>query len=449
MEKDKTCRIAGSTGLVAGALALRALDARFLFYVSDPADQRPLDELLAEAAAAAEAAPKLSHVFLLSCRSAGTRGALIEDALRYLARERGVPLAVLRAGHDAFTRPEAASRLAQAAASAAEEGRSGEVPVPPERPPVVLLTGAAGQIGRALARLLDEQGVERRGTDIVAGPAGDAAPYHRCDLADPAAQEGLAEFCRPVTHVIHLASRITNEKSVAKSYREQYRLNVAGTMSLVQALPSGLRHFAYASSMTVYGNANALAVNESHPVEPNCIYALTKLAAERLLKVWADAAGAGLCLLRYTSAYGPGPVTGRAIPNMIKRLLDGLPPQIYGDGSARRDYIYVDDLCRATVRAALREADGVLNIGTGLGTSAAELAEILVRLTGSSLTPVVAPRQQDAQAASSLVFDVAKMRKELEFTPEVTLEEGLRRTIRHIKENLKNEPPKKGAGAGA
>lgn len=403
-----------------------------LFYVDAPDEAGPAAGVAA-AAAAAEAAAGLKHVCLLGPDRPGARALAVEDALRYLAVQRGVPLTVLRAGLEAFADGAPASRLAALAVSSALSGVAGALSLPREAKPMVLVTGAAGAIGRTIGRMLQEQGIAHRGVDLAPPPACGLYPeYLQCDLA--AAAPALAEFCGPVTHVVHLASRVNNIKSLAESYGEQYKVNVTGTLNLLKALPRTVRHLSYASSMTVYGNTAAAAVDESHPVQPNCVYALTKLAAERLLLEEGAKAGVKIAVLRYTGAYGPGSVAGRAIPNMILRLLDGRAPEIYGEGKARRDYIYVDDLCRATLRAALREAEGIFNVGTGVGVSAVELAGLLIRLTGAAVTPEVSGRPVDAQAASSMIYDIGKMKRELGFTPEVTLEDGLSRTIRHFRE---------------
>lgn len=403
----------------------------FLFYVDHPGLDASIAAGIVPAAEAAEAATGLKHVCLLAAERPNARARSVEDALRYLALQSGASLSVLRASPEAFRDQAPAGRLASLAVAAALKGHSGSLPIPSEVKPVVLVTGAAGHIGRCMGRLLREQGVDHRGTDLV--PCPDYAEFRACDLSDPAAPEALAAFCAPVTHVIHLASRIHNLKSLAGSYAEQYKVNVAGTLHLLKALPPTARHLCYASSMTVYGNAASEAVDESHPVQPNCVYALTKLAAERLLLEEGPRRGLKVALLRFTGAYGPGGVSGRAIPNMIARLLEGRAPEIYGAGTARRDYIYVDDLCRATLRAATSEAEGVFNVGTGVGISASELAGLLIRLTGSAVAPAASAKAVDAQAASSMVYDIGKMRRELGFTPEVTLEEGLLRTIRDFR----------------
>lgn len=416
---------------LARELSASPASGRRLVFVCGPEGCGPAE--VAAAARVAESAASLSHVCFVAAEPAATAGRVAEDALRYLAASLGAPFAAVRAPAADFAGGEGSRRLAALAAAASAERLEGERRAPPP-PRVVLVTGAAGQLGRALSTLLDAHGIGHRGLDVAPPPPGSTAPYLRTDLSASGGEAVLREFCAPVTHVVHLAGRITNAKSLSECYREQHALNVEGTLRLLEALSPGLRHFAYASSMTVYGNRqNAPYVDEHAPVEPNCVYALMKVAVERHLADFARRTGAKVALLRYTSAYGPGPASGRAIPAMIARLLEGRPPELHGDGGARRDYIYVDDLCRATLEASLREYDGVLNVGTGVGVSAGELAELLVRLTGSPLKPVYSGRPVDAQGASSLVYDIGRMRRELGFEPEVSLEEGLRRTIAHFK----------------
>lgn len=404
---------------------------RPLVFVCGPSGAGPAE--VESAARAAAGAPGLSQVCLVTAEPACTAARVAEDALRYLASGAGAPFVAVRAPAADFEGGEGSRRLAALAAAAVAESARGERVAPPP-PRVLLVTGAAGQIGRAFSRLLDAQGLAHRGLDFAPPPEGSTAPYLRTDLSAAGAEAALAEFCAPVTHVVHLAGRITNAKSLAEGYREQHALNVEGTLRLLAALPGGLRHFAYASSMTVYGNgASGEPVDETRPPEPNCVYALMKLAVERHLGDFARRTGTRVALLRYTSAYGPGPASGRAIPAMILRLLAGRAPEVHGDGSARRDYIYVDDLCRATLESSLREVEGVLNIGTGVGISAAELASLLARLTGAGLEPVFTGRGVDAQGASSLVYDIGRMRRVLDYEPQTSLEEGLARTIGHFR----------------
>lgn len=431
---------AGELGALPGRLAreLRALgappadpgahatpdDAESLFFFCGAG----AGDLLPRRLAAAGLLKRLRRAYLIRFAPPSVDGLVAEDALRYLAAQRGASLRVMSAYSDASAGVGFVRR--RAAAAGFEPAR------PPA--PVVVVTGAGGQIGRAMTRLLDERGIAHR--DVLSPRAADAppapgrAPALRCDLADPGALDGLAEFCAPATHVMHLASRISSAKDLAEEYPGQFRLNVGGALNLLQALPPAVRHISFASSLTVYGSAAAAAVDEDQPPAPNCVYALCKLAVERHLRSYAARTGVRTALLRYSSAYGPGPARGRAIPAMIARLLDGLPPEVYGAGAAKRDYVYLDDLCRATLAASFKEAEGVFNIGTGKGTTTAELAALLARLAGTAAAPVFIPRALDAQSESSLVYDIGKMRRELGCAPRVSLEEGLLETIRYFRE---------------
>jgi UDP-glucose 4-epimerase len=303
--------------------------------------------------------------------------------------------------------------------------------------PVFLLTGAAGGIGRMMGRELARRGIAYKGADVVtsAGPG----PFLKCDLADPAARGALREFCADVTHVIHLAGRVSNEKRISAAYAEQHRMSVTGTLNLLGALGPSARHVAFASSMTVYGRPKRLPVDETHPLEPSCVYAVCKVAAERHLAAHARRTGLRAASLRYTGIYGPGDGAKRAIQTMIQAVLEGRPPEVHGDGSVRRDYMYHEDLCRVTVDAALKEADGVFNVGTGRGTSVAELARLILKLSGRGGEPVFVPKQLDAQSASSMVFDVSKLSAALGGLQLTPIEEGLARTIAYCKAAYEGE----------
>lgn len=407
-----------SRELRAAGIRARRLDGKpadaeavFFFFL-------PLDSLASRIEAVAALRRRLRRIVLLAPAERSAIQLAAEDALRYLAAQRSATISLVAQGKgtssaDFFRK---AASLARGAA--------------PARAPVVLLTGASGQIGRAMAALLDESKIPH--LDVCRSRPASASRFLSCDLTDPSAADRLAEFCRPATHVIHLASKISNAKELAGAYREQFEVNVGATERLLRSLPPDLRHFAYASSFTVYGGADR-PIDERFPVAPGSVYALCKLAVERQLAEFQARTGVPIAILRYASVYGPGPAPGRAIPAMIERLLAGQAPEVVGAGLARRDYVHVGDVCRATLRASLQEAEGVFNIGTGVGTATSELAALLVRLSGSSAAPVFLPQPPGAQAPASFVYDIGKMRRELGFVPDVSLEQGLLDTIRYFK----------------
>ncbi|MBI5202841.1 MAG: NAD-dependent epimerase/dehydratase family protein [Elusimicrobia bacterium] len=415
--------IAGSFGPLAHRVqsALRAHGARVAFLdngrgegeadvllvLCGPGEDLRLGSLVP---ALASFASKARRVWLVTSAPPTPDALIVEDSLRYLSSS----LAVRRVAERDTSAPNVAAALAEAALAS-----------PAARPsPVFLVTGAAGQIGRAMTALLDREGIAH--LDVTRRPSPGA---FACDLSDPSCIERLAEFCRSSTHVVHLAARISAEKDLARSYSEQFAVNAGATLNLLKALPASVRHISFASSFTVYGAARTPAVDEHHPLQPTSGYALGKLAAERYLADYAGRSGTALACLRYTSVFGPGPAPGRAIPSMIERLLDGLAPQVYGDGRARRDYLYVDDVCRATLAASLKDAEGVFNVGSGVGTSTAELARTLVRLSVAASEPVFLPLAPGTPPPWSIVYDIGKTSRVLGVEPAVSLEEGLRRTM--------------------
>ncbi|MBI5202240.1 MAG: NAD-dependent epimerase/dehydratase family protein [Elusimicrobia bacterium] len=294
---------------------------------------------------------------------------------------------------------------------------------------VVLVTGAAGRIGSAMVARLRELGIERRCVDLAQPRTPPQEPWLVRDLGDSASAGELREFCRPVTHAIHLASRVTNAKDLEETYSSQFRIEVLGSQKLLRALPSSTRHVSYASSMTVYGAPEYLPVGEDHPLRPACVYALCKVAVERELAAFSRERGIPAAALRISSVYGPGAPDRRAIGAMIERALSGRPIEVFGDGTVRRDYIYVEDVCRAALSVAVAALDGPVNVGTGRGTSASELAEVISRLAGSAASPVLVPRELDEQASASMIFDIRRLSRAAHFAPQVSLEEGLSRII--------------------
>ncbi len=305
---------------------------------------------------------------------------------------------------------------------------------------VVLVTGAAGRIGSAMVELLRSLKVERRCLDLAPSRRPVEEPWKLCDLAELSDPEGLRAFCRPVTHVIHLASRVTNSKDFAATFPSQFRIEVLGTLNLLRALPSSARHVAYASSMTVYGAPEHLPVGEDHPLRPSCVYALCKVVTEQHLAAFTRERGIPAAALRIASVYGPGAPDRRAIGAMIERALSGRPIEIFGDGTVRRDYIYVEDVCSAALAVSIAGLDGPLNVGTGQGTSAAELAAAISRLAGSARAPVLVPKELDEQAAASMVFDIRRLTGATQFSPRVSLEEGLSRIIAGLRDRSTTIP---------
>ena len=188
------------------------------------------------------------------------------------------------------------------------------------------------------------------------------------------------------------------------------------------------------SGGTVYGNARTLPIREDDPTDPVCAYGLSKLAAEKYLGLFRRLRTLDSIILRPGNAYGPGqnPSRGQSAATVFAfRALRREPITIWGDGSATRDLLYVDDLVDAIVRVLAHDpgADGprVFNVGTGHGTSVNELLATIGRVMGQAPQVSYAPgRGTDVRAN---VLDASRLRTRTGWEPRVSLAEGIRRML--------------------
>ena len=295
---------------------------------------------------------------------------------------------------------------------------------------MILITGISGQIGSRLSEILHRKGIAFRGIDLV--PPSKPCTFMEYDLLGLTGVVGIKSFLEPVTHVIHLATEMSNSRDVWNDWERHYIHNVMGTLSLLECLPKTIQHICFASTMVVYGTPERLPVDEDHSLKPENLYGLGKLATERYLKLFSKTKEVPVSILRYSSVYGPGRITKRAIPNMIENVLDGKPIKINGTGATQRDYIYLDDVCNITIAASEGSVDGVFNVGSGKGTSVKELAETILDTLDCSLyaecidSPLFDLQKPDGY---SFVYDIGKLQETFGHAPKTTLREGVRKTV--------------------
>jgi UDP-glucose 4-epimerase len=229
--------------------------------------------------------------------------------------------------------------------------------------------------------------------------------------------------------VIHLATTSTPGTYSREPLREGEE-NLRPLLQLMQALDScpTIPLVYLSSGGAIYGNPETLPVTEEHDMAPLSYHAAGKAAAEHFLGVFARQ-GHRVIILRPSNAYGPGqPLkTGfGVIPTLLEHLRRGTPMEIWGDGETVRDYLYIDDLVEACLKALHHPASGIYNVGSGEGHSLNELCRLAERITGRLLEPHYRPsRGGDVKA---VVLDICRIRREMGWVPQVDLEEGLRRT---------------------
>ena len=268
----------------------------------------------------------------------------------------------------------------------------------------ILITGGAGFIGSHLTRHFCAQAEVTVLDDLRSGHARNLEGV-RCrflpgSILDPSA---LSQAIAGAEEVYHLAAMISVPESVAKP-AECAELNTEGTRRvLAAAQAAGVRKVVLASSAAIYGDNPRVPKLESMPPEPRSPYAATKLAGERLLEEYRQAHGLGTTSLRFFNVFGPRQdprsAYAAAVPIFIAKALRDEPIGIHGDGGQTRDFIHVTDIVGALAYAgASQDMAGTYNVGYGRSQSILELAQEIIRITGSkSALEHLPPRAGDVR----------------------------------------------------
>jgi UDP-glucuronate 4-epimerase len=307
----------------------------------------------------------------------------------------------------------------------------------------VLLTGAAGFIGSHLAERLVERGREVVGLDnfdpyyprgikernVAALRGRPEFELVEGDIRDERLVNGLVRE-RGVGAIVHLAARAGVRPSVADPalYAD---VNVRGTAVVFAAAgAAGVQRIVYASSSSVYGAAAEAPFREDADVDqPLSPYAATKRANELQASVHHRLHGTAITGLRYFTAYGPRQRPEMAIHRFTAQIAAGEPVTVFGDGAARRDFTYVDDIVDGTLRA-LDGPEGcrVYNLGESATASVVQVVELIAAAVGRPARIEHLPSQPGDVPLTCA--DIARARSELGYDPRVPLAEGIARFVR-------------------
>ena len=312
-----------------------------------------------------------------------------------------------------------------------------------------LVTGGAGFIGSTLVDRLLAEGHE---VDVVddfstgslsnladaRANAGRALTIHHLDITAPSLVDLMAR--RRPQSVFHLAAQADVRVSVARPVFDA-TVNVLGSLNVLEGARQAEsdRIVFAASGGTLYGepDSDELPVRESHTQQPLSPYGVSKKSVIDYLVAYRELHALEFCALALANVYGPRQDPhGEAgvVAIFAEKLLQGAPVTIYGDGSQTRDFVYVDDVVDAFVRAATRGGGLVCNVGTGQETSVNELLAVMAEQAGVSVTPTLAPARPGELQRSSL--DIERAAIQLGWRPWTNLPEGTRAVLQYVRPKL-------------
>jgi len=308
-----------------------------------------------------------------------------------------------------------------------------------------LLTGCAGFIASKVADLLLEAGHTVVGVDnlndaydprlkqwrLARLQPHDHFTFHQLDISDRNALEPLFVahgFESPFAAVINLAARAGVQPSVTNPWI-YFQANCEGTLNLLDLCQrSGVRKFVMASTSSLYGKHNSMPYQEdadsNRPLSP---YAASKKAAEVVAYTYHHLYGIDISIPRYFTVYGPAGRPDMSIFRFIRRIAEGEPIVVFGDGTQSRDFTFVDDIAAGTIAALKPLGYEIINLGGDHVTSLNTVIEQISELIGTR--PQIEYRPAHPADVPSTWADISKADRLLGWKPHVSIEDGIRRCV--------------------
>jgi nucleoside-diphosphate-sugar epimerase len=313
----------------------------------------------------------------------------------------------------------------------------------------VLLTGAAGFIGWQTAKELLSQGHTVVGVDNINDyydprikewrledlKGRENFSFHRVDIENLDALRVLFDLYGGFDAVVNLAARAGVRYSIENPF-VYFTTNANGTLNLLELSKDyGVKKFVLASTSSLYAG-QPMPFKEDLPVNtPISPYAASKKAAEVTCYTYHYLYGIDVSVVRYFTVYGPAGRPDMSIFRFIYKMMKDEPIEIYGDGSQSRDFTYVDDIARGTVAALKPLGYEIINLGGNKPHKLIEVVRILENLLGKKAKITFKDfHKADLKATWA---DISKAQNLLGWKPQITLEEGLKRTVQWFKENWK------------
>jgi UDP-glucose 4-epimerase len=304
----------------------------------------------------------------------------------------------------------------------------------------ILITGGAGFIGSHVVDLFLANGFEVVVVDnLSTGRRSNLNPhatFHQMDIRSSEIREVFA--AEQPDYVSHHAAQADVRRSVAEPLFDA-DVNILGSINLIEcAREFGVRHFVYISTGgAVYGEPERLPCDEEHPINPICQYGASKHTVEHYLYMNHVNYAMPYTVLRYPNVFGPRQNPhGEAgvVAIFTGKMLAGEPVIVNGDGEQTRDFVYVGDCAYANYLAVtVDHQPGIYNLGWGRPTSINEIALALAETTGYPHSLQHGPAK--VGETRHIYLDAKKAGRELGWSPTVTLEEGLEKTVSHLRKS--------------
>lgn len=313
----------------------------------------------------------------------------------------------------------------------------------------VLVTGGLGFIGSNLCRTLADLGAEVLAVDSLlpdyGGNLHNLRGYEdrlRINIADVRGH-GMEYLVRGQEVLFNLAGQVSHIDSMTDPFTD-LEINCRSQLSILEAVRKGNPEIkiVYAGTRQIYGRPKTLPVDENHILNPSDVNGINKISGESYHLVYHHAYGLRASSLRLTNTYGPRQLIRHNrqgfIGWFVRKALLGEEIQIFGDGTQKRDFDYVDDVVDAFLRAGANAAsDGeVFNLGGEAPVSLLELVQLLIEISGTGSYKVVPfPPERKRIDIGDFYADASKIERVLGWTPKVPLREGLRRTLAYYSEH--------------
>ena len=312
----------------------------------------------------------------------------------------------------------------------------------------VLVTGAGGFIGSHLVELLVTEGARVRALvhynsrsdwanlDQLPPQVREALEVVSGDVQDPF---GVRRAVDGVEVVFHLAALI----GIPYSYvapQSYVSTNVLGTVNVLEAVRGeGVERLVHTSTSENYGEIQYSPIDERHPLQGRSPYSASKIGADQMAESYSRAFGTPVSILRPFNTYGPRQSMRAVIPTIAAQALSGTTVKL-GSLNPIRDLTFVEDTARAFLAVAANETAGsTLNAGSGKGISIGELAGLVIEVAGSDAEVAGGVDERvrpDASEVPELVCDSSRLRELTGWVPQVSLREGIERTVQWVRENL-------------